>query len=361
MKLYCVRGFHVTGQTDRAVQTAEELLALPNLQPYWRLKVLQEYVNLSICRGTADRALAVVNKWLMLPAGQLNAAYRPLLLERARLHVAKGSWEPAEKDTSEVIRLLPQNESVLTESYLLLGFLRERRGDADGARDAWKQGWSKIKGTRALFDLTGSTLGALADEITEKEIGKLVDGLVAGIDRSSPFATVIKNDLLPVPFVTAVAKERYRSPRGKEFARRIAYRAVLIPEGAEMLFALTIYEAFHQGAVTGNLNAEQDALLWKLTTDMFQGYLKGKFSEVQGFQFAQAWIGTTNVLGWGGLKPGLDAGVRGPLAYVLGHRYRQLKKPQEAADFFKQALADAPEKSALREQAQAELEKMKEK
>jgi tetratricopeptide (TPR) repeat protein len=357
MKLYCMRGFHVTGQTDRALQTAEELLALPNLHPYWRMKVIQEYVNLSICRGDPDRALAVVNKWLVLPSGTLQAAYLPLLLERARLHAAKKNWEPAEKDAELVIRLHPQEESILTESYLLLGFLRERRGDADGAREAWKQGWSKIKGTRALYDLTGSTLGALADEITEKEIGKLLDGLIAGIDRSSPFATVIKNDLLPVAFVTAVSKERYRSPRGKEFARRVAYRAILIPEGAEMLFGLTIYEALHQGAVTGTLTAEQDALLWKLTTDMFQGYRNGKYNEVQGFQFAQAWIGTTNLLGWGGLKPGLDAGVRGPLAYVLGHRYRQLKKPQEAADFFKQALADAPEKSALREMARAELEK----
>jgi tetratricopeptide (TPR) repeat protein len=303
--------------------------------------------------------LAIVNKWLMLPTGALQAAYLPLLLERARLQAAKKNWDQAEKDTDFAIRLLPQDQSVLTESHLVLGFLRERRGDVNGAKEAWKQGWSKIKGTAALYDLNGSALGALADDITEAEISKLVDGLVTSIDRSSPFATVIKNDLLPVPFVTAVAKERYRSARGKEFARRVAYRDILIPAGADTLFTLTIYEAFHQGAVTGNLSVEQDAILWNLTNDMLNGYKKGKYNEVQGFQFAQAWIGTTNLLGWGGLRLSLDPGVRGPLAYVLGHRYRQLQKLPEATEFFKQALADAPEPSALRKMAQAELDHMK--
>jgi tetratricopeptide (TPR) repeat protein len=359
MKTYLVRGYHATGQNERAIQMAEELLGNTSLHPWYRLRVINEYTCLSIPAGKPDRALAVVNKYLMLAPNQFNPQYLPLLQDRARLHYALKQWDQAEKDLDEVIRLLPKDESVQLDSHLMKGFLRERAGDAAGAQEAWRQGWTKIKGTRALFDLTGSMLGALADEINEKEIDKLVSTLVAGIDKSSPFAALIKNDLLPAPFVTAVSKERYRSPRGKEYCRRIAFRDINFPEGVAALFSLTIYEAFHQGAVTGTLTAEQDALLWKMTNDMYEGYTRGKYNEIQGFQLAQAWLGTTNLLGWGGLKGALAPSVRGPLAYALGHRYRQLKKPQEAADFFKQAIADAPEKSPLRELAQAELDRMK--
>src|SRR5262249_4137372 len=197
VKTYLERGYDVTGQAERAVQTAEELLGNTGLHPWYRLRVINEYTVLSIRGGKPDRALAVVNKYLMLTPNQYNPQYLPLLQDRARLHYALKQWDQAEKDLDEAIRLLPKDESVQLDSHLMKGFLRERAGDDAGAQEAWRQGWTKIKGTRALFDLTGSMLGALADEINEKEIDKLVSTLVAGIDKSSPFAALIKNDLLP--------------------------------------------------------------------------------------------------------------------------------------------------------------------
>jgi hypothetical protein len=56
----------------------------------------------------------------------------------------------------------------------------------------------------------------------------------------------------------------------------------------------------------------------------------------------------------------LDRSRRGPLAYVLGHRYLRIFKKQGAAvSFFRTALADAPPGSPLKRLAQAELNRLK--
>jgi hypothetical protein len=75
-------------------------------------------------------------------------------------------------------------------------------------------------------------------------------------------------------------------------------------------------------------------------------------------QMAFAWKGTTNFLGWGGLAPSLDPGLRGPLAYVLGHRYQRLGRTESVAEFFRTAQRDAAAGSVLSKLAQAELKRL---
>jgi hypothetical protein len=71
-----------------------------------------------------------------------------------------------------------------------------------------------------------------------------------------------------------------------------------------------------------------------------------------------AWKGITNVLGWAGVAPTLPPDLRGALAYVLGHRYLRLGRPEDAAGLFRTAVADAPAGSPLRKLAEAELQRL---
>jgi hypothetical protein len=85
-----------------------------------------------------------------------------------------------------------------------------------------------------------------------------------------------------------------------------------------------------------------------------------KLKTAQLISLVLTWKGTTNFLGWSGLAPNLDPSLRGPLAYVLGHRYSlRLKKPAEAITFFQTAVRDAPPNSALGRLAQAEIDRLK--
>src|SRR5262249_33651137 len=66
LKLILVEGYAATGQRDRALQTAEELVAdLTPLADSQRIRALGEYAWLMIQKKTPGPALAVVNRHLL--------------------------------------------------------------------------------------------------------------------------------------------------------------------------------------------------------------------------------------------------------------------------------------------------------
>jgi hypothetical protein len=119
-------------------------------------------------------------------------------------------------------------------------------------------------------------------------------------------------------------------------------------------------EFYHQGALPGELSVEQD-LLWQTAEVSVRAAMTGKLSPSGQVQLLLALQGGNGVLGWQGVAGTLDPSVRGPLAYVLGHRYlRVLNRPaKEAVPFFRTARDDAPPDSPLRRLAQAELDRLK--
>lgn len=84
----------------------------------------------------------------------------------------------------------------------------------------------------------------------------------------------------------------------------------------------------------------------------------GTLNDAQVLQVALTWKGTTNFLGWAGVKGSLEPALRGPLAYVAGHRYLRLNRPTDAVTFFRTARQDSSPGSALHRLAQAELERL---
>ena len=84
-----------------------------------------------------------------------------------------------------------------------------------------------------------------------------------------------------------------------------------------------------------------DEQLWTLAGCLYAAYADGGFPAAKVIQLALAWKGATNFAGWAGVAPSLDPALRGPLAYVMGHRYRRLKRDPDAADLFRTARDDA--------------------
>ena len=78
----------------------------------------------------------------------------------------------------------------------------------------------------------------------------------------------------------------------------------------------------------------------------------------QAVQFMLAWKGANNIFGWKGVAPSLDPSMRGPAAYVLGHRFLKLGKRADALTFFQTAIDDSPADSQLRKLATAQLDEI---
>src|SRR5207302_135578 len=104
----------------------------------------------------------------------------------------------------------------------------------------------------------------------------------------------------------------------------------------------------------------QQALLDDLVRDLWTAAAHKRISEVQALGLFQAWKGNLGLFGWSGAAARLDPALRGPLAYVGGHRMQRLGKPkQEVIGLFRTAWQDAPPDSRLRRLAQAELDRLR--
>jgi len=246
-------------------------------------------------------------------------------------------------------------------AWAMRGFLRMRRGDRSGAEEAWKEGaradW--MKGGRGHAILHGVMLTSLADELTVADVEALVrkatsllgDQFPAGIAQE-----LFGELLLPPAVIRSVLCGAFQSPQGEEFVRKIVFREVTYADSARLPLMQIVSEVLRQGAMPEQMSEQQEAVIWKLMEDGYTAVIEqGTVGKPQMFQLILTWKGMTNFRGWGGVAPTLDPVLRGPTAYILGHRYRRLGKTDQAAVFFKATLADARPDSLLAELAQAEL------
>ncbi|MBM4034856.1 MAG: serine/threonine protein kinase [Planctomycetes bacterium] len=367
-----VRAYLAAGETERAKALLEKTLRSEFTAEMREL--LADYSWLLRLAGENDRALEAVNRRLVSGSGGIHRAHCALLVERARIRVAMGQWAEAEADVEEYLKATSADavDSFAYQAYsgarLIQGFLRERRGDAAGALDAWRSGYLRPEsrqGARATFLEFADTgvrlwhfliLGSLSEETTDADLDRLLALWVERAPRDS--AVSLLAGIRP-PSVYAALREMWRSARGRDLARRIAFRELSYPEFIRLPVALCFNHVLRADALGGTPSEEQDALAWGVAQDFVGLYCEGRLSVAQVAQAFLTWKGTTNFLGWAGLAPSLEPKSRGPLAYLLGRRYLRLGKPKEAADFFRTALADAAPDSPLRRLAQAELDRLK--
>ena len=351
------------GDRRRARQVAEELIRPgpddPGLSSGYS-RFVMEYGWVLRAVGEPEHALTQIDRWLFKSPGVYRKQFSVLLLERARIEWALGRPNDAEKDVETLFRLLTREEMSIyhTPACLVRGFLRERRGDGVGALDAWKQGIladDKVDFTYGIEWVNNLILTALAGELSDERAGRLMATLLAAMGTDSPVLSM--QNLLRIP--PFVLRDAWTTPKGREAARSFAFQTVPFGRYTRLPLLALASQVIRQGAFDRDLTAEEADIIWTMLDDGFSTYLDGWLGQAQAIPLGLIWKrGVTGLFGWASVAPALTQPIRGPLAYVLGHRCLRLGKPSEAADFFRSVLADAPPDSSLARLARAEADRL---
>jgi|GEM_PF-1618710 len=353
-----LRALHAGGRLDEALALAESMVGDGGAwQNDTRAGNWHEETAWLLClHGRAEEALRLIDRLVFDESGKFRPAAGWLLLARTRTLAALGRWDEAEHAMDEMFRLSP--EQLLSQHRAMLclvrGLLHERRGDQPGAIEAWRAGFDpEIDGPQ-----NGSTvmanlmLASLSDAISDEQADKLADHLMRSFAGDSTFSVVKGAFRLP----PSVVREMWRTPRGRDAARQLAFREVSMQEQIRLPVLVVASEIVRQTAFGGQWTDEQEELAWNVAAESYRLQSEGRLSAAQTIGMAMTWKGRTDFLGWGGLAPALEPGYRAGLAYLLAHRYRALNKREESLRFFDTALADSPPESMLHRLTEREAE-----
>jgi WD40 repeat protein len=347
-----IHAYMACGEWDQAREAAEQLLALPTFAPRHKALIVEDYVWLMALRKLPAAALAEVDRRLVRAAGVYDRDYLPLLIQRARLHAIQTRWPQAEADLEELnLRRgeLPPDfaELYLAEAGLLRGFFRERDGDREGALAAWREGWAAIKRSGYLTSNWAPLLWSLSGELGEDDVKQILEE-VRGRGPEGRVAAEGLRQALGLPFITQVLRGLYQGRHGHETARMAAFYELPMRDKLGHQFSLAAAEGLRLGMLPGPPTLDQEGLMRDLSKGVYEAYLEGRFTWAHALAAALAFNGMTGPLGWDGLYQAVDPRLRGPLAYLYGHRFRRLNKPAQAQALLRTAHEQAAPGSLLR-------------
>jgi len=363
-----LRAYRCAGQEQDALKLAERhmrrLRTSRSGRPGSWTAVILEYSWMLRVAGRAQEALEEIDHWMAAEGSQVHWE-----IERARNLYALGRADEAEQTLEALCAAKrPEEFGFLGGAWLgvcaMRGFLRQDRGDEAGAQQAWKDGMRVPWVTHwfGFIVLHGAITASLADAVTEGDAKALMTTVARMAARDSLFGaagTELGMLVLPPKDVAAILRESFRSPRGRDYARKIVFGLIPHAECLRAPIMLVAFEFCRQGAIPGDISEQQDSLLWEMAGEAHQALLvTDAIGKTQLLQLALTWKGTTNFLGWAGVAPSLPPSLRGRIAYVMGHRYLRLGRPNDARLFFQTARDDAAENSPLKTLAQTEWNRL---
>jgi tetratricopeptide (TPR) repeat protein len=358
-KIYLIRAYESVDDFDRATTAAEELISGDlDLFSWYTTMAIEEYGTLMRMRKTPQAALDRLHKLLLDERGQVRPQFWHLLIERARLLAAMNRFDEAERDVKAYLEGSRGGASYAYHGIasLMLGFLREQRGDAAGALAAWRGGLMKDFHTRngstlnrggsQLTDTFGGMEGTtaiavacLSNAATDAEIEALTQDIAKKATNTSNFAAV-QSGALRVP--PAVVRRSFGDPRGRAWTRQFAFRELPAPQISRALFANIIREYLREGALgPGQISIRQERILGAAAGGLINLYVHNQLQPMQMVQFALAWKGTTSAMGWAGFKTALGDETRAAVACLMAMRYERLGLKPAAQQILREALADA--------------------
>ncbi len=373
-RLHLCRAYEIEGDRKRAIALAEILFrehpSLTEANAFRWFQICETYTWLLRLNGESHRALAELNRRLYVRPGVYQEQHVPLLVERARIHVALDQWEKADEDLAEFARLQPsgsRNYHHHAGACLLRGFSCERRGDLAAARQAWREGapgehsaydWSRM---HTVEDLAlALVLASLADELSAQAVEPIMEKVVGKVSKQinpslvKGFLSTFMSELTPAT-IASIMQQAFARPHGRAVARQIALRQLPPDDLIRSSAGAVLVGAVDQLLADGRLLPEQEALVVRLADDLYTAYYAGKLSRPHVLPLALTWKGLSNRMGWAGVAPSLDPTVRGPFAYLFGLRFLRLNRPAVAEQFFQSAVNDAQPGSPLELLARAEL------
>jgi serine/threonine protein kinase len=357
---------------NRALDKTTELLADPGLTDWARIKLLECYALAMIQRNALDEAQETLNKSLVAADGRRRREYLALLIPLSRVEIAKGRWEAARADIDEYLANEATDEprrpfsanpddfaDYRAQASLILGWLHEQNGNSPAAQTAWTNGYRRSRKDRRLSYYAAGIMGSLSTELTEEDGDTIVNNAIREQLGNSPFVAYASR-AVPRDLIASILRNMWRTRRGRECARRCAYFGHECRRDGEtdrMLAAADLLRYSVQGTMdlSKELTAEEDELIWNLCEGFRIGFSNGTISGTQLMQAMLTLAGNNNSVGWQSLAPTVEPRIRGPFAYICGHRYRHLHRPDDAKSFFRIAVDDAPAGSKLRKLAESNL------
>jgi tetratricopeptide (TPR) repeat protein len=359
-----LRVLRLEGQVDEAILTVEDWLRKGNSRQFTD-GLATEYGWMMREKGTPSRALPEINRLLLDKSGKFRPEALALLIERARLHAAMNDWDAAKNDLEEFFRI-PSKEQLYrnwSDACLILGLVRQQRGDQAGALEAWRKGKYKDD----LNDLTGRTMNGIVltnllmlDSLCQDLDEKRTEALFRGLIRDRPGIETMLNFLDTKSLfrsTSTIINRMGHNPKGKEAFQKMVLQTCSFQEYVRLPLQVFAAEMVREEAIGDKVTAEQEELLWKLSEKAFVAFTAGKIDELKGMQFALLWKRGPSLLGGIEVVKGLDPELRGPAAYFMGLRLQHLGRPAE--ELFRIALDNAPANSTLQRLTRIELEKMR--
>jgi tetratricopeptide (TPR) repeat protein len=358
------------GQLERlealAAEVLDELVAGTPPSAFFRWS--EDHGWLMRLKGDPARTLEEVDWQLLERPGAYREHNLPLLVERARLLVALGRRAEAESALEDFLRLLERprvNYHYYSAACVLLGRLKEERGDRAGALEVWRRALPPQEGEeRAAFFkrlysntpvINLSLLGALTGELTAEDYEDLVHGalvyLFSTMDHrfedlsNDPRVKALKSFFALHPsFLYGV----WTSRRGAEMLPQVVFRTIPYGDYLRAPALLSVAEVLSATAFEAGPSEDEETLVWTLVRELLGAFSSGELGFFELNALILAWRdGVTGALGWEAAARGLAPATRARLAYLLGRRLQRLERGPEAATLLRSALAAAPADSPL--------------
>jgi hypothetical protein len=357
---------------NRALDKASELLADPGLSSWARIKLLDCYALAMIQRNEPAEALETLRKTSDRADGHPRREYLALRISMSRLEIARGKWDAARASLDDFVaneaseearRSFSANpddfEDYCAEASLILGWLQEQKGDHAAALAAWTNGYRRCRKDRRLSFYAAGIMGSLSNELTDEDADVVVNNAIREQLGNSPFVAYASR-AVPRSLIASILRNMWRTRRGRECARRNAFfghERRRDNETDRMLAASDLLRYSLQGTMdlSKELTADEDDLIWNFCEEIRVGFANGTISGTQLMQAMLTLAGNNNSIGWRALAPTVEPRFRAPFAYICGHRYLHLHRPDDASNFFRMAVDDAPAGSKLRKLAESQL------
>jgi tetratricopeptide (TPR) repeat protein len=345
--------YHEDGQFERAAKAFADLLDRPILLPSDEALVIENYgwvlgqlKKNRVALEELDRRIATGREASPL-----------LFICRAQVRARMGEWAASRDDIDEFFRRhTDQDGQWLYDACLIRGFIREALGDADGAINSWRAGYRAASGTGDMSLLSVSILGSLSGELTADDVRIMFNTVLGMLPSNVAPMKIVENLNFSFEDLVSGLRTVWSSPRGREYARKIALLNLPFSEYFQIQVPLTVAEVCRYGAFGGTLSPDDDELLWAMVQSLFRDYLALKVSETNSMALMTIWLGYP--LTWRLASRALQPGTRGLIAYTFGARYEHLGRPTDAALFFQAALSDSAPGTLLRRRAQAAFDRL---
>jgi tRNA A-37 threonylcarbamoyl transferase component Bud32/tetratricopeptide (TPR) repeat protein len=366
-----VDAYRILGQHVWARIVLDRLLGEKDLSLTERVALVRESVWMHIEGQRPREGLKAIER---LRGHSPDRQVLPLLLERARVHVALENWDQADRDMTEFFRQAGDRPATRldyadwADGCLLQGLLLERQGQQEEAQKAWKKGllrnWPggrlpdlpynrELSGVAANNRANAVTflvlLSSLTGELTEPESELIFNPIPRRLSGAQLAERQMRQALFPPSFIRKATETAFQSPRGRDLIRRMAYRQIPLQQFLKDPLVLRLAECLHQGAWPGQVPEELDRLFNETAWALIRRYpgdffFDDEFRDLLGLWSVKVDPGPT----WKEVAPRLGPDLRLSVAVILGGRMQTAGKPEWARPFFQEVVDAKPSTFLLR-------------